>query len=223
MGTPRRVGRDEEIKIFHEYGLHLPTRHIIVESIKSDNDSGETGVDSNMWGRLVRNLHILENEPLAQGKDPTITITMNNPGGDAYHMFGMFGRLKTSRLPDGTPCPIDIHAYGYLMSAATIIFQAPAFGLGKRRIHVDATMMLHYGSDGYVGHSKDFQRWAEESRRLNAKMDAIYLELIRRRQPKFSQKELEKMIGYDYFLNAEQVVDLGLADELIEDPLTNES
>ena len=133
-------------------------------------------------------------------------------------MFGMFDRIKNSRLPDGTPCPINIDIYGYFMSAATIIAQAPYFGLGmgRRRIAEDTTMMIHYGSSGFYGHSKDFERWADESKRVCARMEAIYLELIRKKQPKFKKKDLEALMGYDCFLTAEQVIDLNFADEIIE-------
>lgn len=123
-------------------------------------------------------------------------------------MFGMYDRIRCS------PCPIVIEASGMVMSAASIIFQAA----DVRRIHWRATMMIHYGRAGYVGDPRELDSYAKESRRVTRVMHDIYLERIRQRHPKFTLKQLEKMMSVDRWIPAHEVVELGLADEIIPYP-----
>lgn len=205
MAPRKTLGKDDEIKIFHEHGLHIPTRRILVESVQTDLSEGESGVDAHMWSRLEKNLTILEHWPLAVEQESTITIVMNNPGGDTYHMLAMYDRIRAC------PCHVVIEAGGYVMSAASIIMQAG----DMRRMHKHATMMIHHGSEEFSGHTKNFQSWAKESERIEKKMYVIYLERIRQKQPKFSERRLKDMMNFDLFLTAEKTVELGLADEII--------
>ncbi len=205
MSSRKTIGKDDEIKIFYDYGLYIPSRKLIVESVQVDLERGESGVDAQMWSRLEKGLGILERWPLSAEQDNTITIVMNNPGGDAYHMFGMYDRIRAS------PCPITIEASGYVMSAASIILQAA----DMRRMHEHATMMIHHGSESFKGHAKDFQSAAKENERLQESMYGIYLERIRQKKPKFSKKNLKEMMKFDRYIPALEAVELGLADEII--------
>lgn len=205
MAPRKTIGKDDEITIFYEYGLHIPTRKIVVESVEVDMERGESGVDSRMWSRLEKGLSILEKWPPLSEQDNTITIVMNNPGGDLYHMFAMYDRIRAS------PCTIAIEASGYVMSAASIILQAADL----RRMHEHATMMIHHGSDGFTGHSKDFQSAAKENARLEKILYDIYLERIRQKNPKFSLKQLKETMKFDRYLSAGEAVRLGLVDEII--------
>jgi len=205
MAARKQLGKDDEIKVFYEHGLHVPSRTIIVESVQIDFEHGESGVDAHMWSRLEKGLSVLEKWPLVGEQANTITVVMNNPGGDAYHMLGMYDRISCS------PCPITIEASGHVMSAASIILQAADL----RRMHRHATMMIHHGREGFIGHTKDFQRWAKESERIENIMYGIYLERIRQKQPKFSLRRLKDMMTFDRFISATEAVGLGLADEVI--------
>ena len=205
MASHKSIGKDEEIKIFYEHGLHIPSRTIIVDSVHVDSEHGESGVDAHMWSRLEKGLTILEKWPLSAEQEDTITIKMNNPGGDIYHMFGMYDRIRSS------PRQIIMEASGYVMSAASVILQAADI----RRMHEHATMMIHHGFDSFAGHAKDFQSRAKENERLQKMGSSIYLERIRQKDPKFSQKRLQEMMKFDRYIPAEEAVALGLADEII--------
>jgi ATP-dependent protease ClpP protease subunit len=205
MASRKTIGKDDEIKIFYDHGLYIPSRTIIVESVQTDFEHGESGVDAHMWSRLEKGLGILETWPLLAEQNNTITVVMNNPGGDAYHMLGMYDRISCS------PCPIVVEASGYVMSAASIIIQAA----DVRRMHTHATMMIHHGTDGFTGHSKDFQSRAKESKRLEEIMYNIYLKRIRQKNSKFSLRRLKEMMVYDRYIPSREAVELGLADEVI--------
>ncbi|MBI4068542.1 ATP-dependent Clp protease proteolytic subunit [Candidatus Kaiserbacteria bacterium] len=203
---PRRpIGKDDEIKIFYDHGLYIPNRTIIVESVQSDMENGESGVDAHMWSRLEKGLCILEKTPPVAEQGNTITVIMNNPGGDEYHMLAMYDRIRAS------PCHIIIEATGHVMSAGSIILQAA----DERRMHRHATMMIHHGTYSFSGHTKDFQRRGKETKRLEEVMYDIYLERIRKKHPKFSRRRLEDMMTFDRFLGSQETIELGLADEII--------
>ena len=205
------LSKDEELKIFQEYGV-FPTRRLIkLNSANPDTwEGGESGVDSALFDRLDKNLDILESWPLSPEQDPTITIRMSNPGGDVYHMFGCYDRIKVS------PCPIIIEGYGHIMSAGTIIFQAA----DKRRIAVNAKFMIHYGHEGFYGHSLEVEGRARETKRIITQMEDVYLEAINAKRKKdgeknFTRQQLRRRMTFDLFLNAYETVELGLADEII--------
>lgn len=208
MAPRKPLGKGDEIEIFYEYGLHIPLRRIIVESVQVDPKHGESGVDAHMWSRLEKGLSLLEGWPLSAEQENTITIVMNNPGGDEYHMLAMYDRIRSS------PCRIVAEASGYVMSAASIILQAA----DVRRVHKLATMMIHHGSMEFEGHTKNFQSWAEESKRIESIMYDIYLERIRQKQAKFSLRRLKDMMNFDCWIPAPKIVELGLADEVIPYP-----
>jgi len=205
MAPRKNLGKDEEIKIFYDYGLHIPTRKIIVESVHVDVEGDESGVDASMWSRLEKGFVILENWPLSGEQDNTITIVMNNPGGHAYHMFGMYDRIRSSH------CPVVMEASGMVMSAASVIFQAA----DKRKIHWNATMMIHFGESGVRAHAKVSRKWADESERIDGKMSNVFLARIHQKHPRFTLKDLEDKMNFDWFLSANEAVEWGLADEII--------
>ncbi len=213
MATEKRkpLTKDDELKLFFDYGVNPATRRIILASATASIDSGESGVDSDMWKKLATGLTVLERWPVLEGQDPSIVIEMSNPGGDVYHMFGIYDRIKRSGHH------ITIEAYGYLMSAGSIIFQA-----GDKRIMApNTTMMLHYGEDGFSGHSKNLQRHAKESGRLNTKVEDIYLWKINEKMKLLDKKpwtreQLEARMKFDWFITPEEAVEIGLADEVAE-------
>ena len=47
-------------------------------------------------------------------------------------------------------------------------------------------------------------------------MEDTYLEVIREKHPRFTRKKLQKMLTSDSYLTAQQAMDLGLADGIIE-------
>ncbi len=201
MSPRKTVGKDDEISIFYEHGLHISSRTIIIGSVHVDPEHGESGVDAHMWSRLEKSLIILE-----QGEErKPISIVMNNPGGDAYHMLAMYDRIRSSQ------CQIVIDATGHVMSAGSIILQAA----DVRRMHKHATMMIHHGTEAFAGHAKNLERWAEESKRVREIMHQIYLKRLRQKDKKFGSKRLKDMMAFDRYISAEEAVALGLADEII--------
>jgi len=189
-------------EIFHDCGIHLNDRTIFVGS-DTHWDGGHIGVDAKMAEKFLKNLHMLER----MSPDP-VTVLANNPGGDVYHGLAIYDAIKTSR------CAVRVVVRGYAMSMGSIILQAATRPGDCRVMGPTSTQMIHWGTDGWWGHAKTFEKIADEGKRINAWMVEMYLEQIRKKHPKFTKERLKNMLNFDTFLTAKQSIDLGLADEI---------
>ena len=193
----------DDISHFHDYDLHIPTRTIYMGSV-SIEEGNESGVDAKMAERVLKDLHILDHA--AENGDKPINIIMNNPGGDWYHGMAIHNAIKTCRNY------ITIIAYGHAMSMGSIILQAA----DERILSEDSSLMMHYGTEAYSGHTQNFIVWAEEAKKTNKRMEEIYIERIKEKNPKFRPSDLKKLLTYDKILSAEEAVKLGLCDKILE-------
>ena len=153
----------ENIDRWFDLNLDIDNRTLYMGSMSYDYENGESGVDSFMAEYFIKGLHVLE-----RGGDKPITIIMNNPGGDWYHGMAIYDAIKNSK------CHSTIKVYGHAMSMGSIILQAA----DHRVMMPHSRFMIHYGYDGRYGHSKIFEKWAEECKRLNYDMENIYLDMI---------------------------------------------
>ncbi len=189
----------ELLQSFHDTGCYLPTRTIYLGSEIVTVNEGESGTDSLMAERFIKNLHFLEN----MSGEP-VTIIQNNLGGDEYACFAVIDAIKQS------PCHITIVARGHAMSAGSLIFQAA----DKRVMGSLAVQMIHYGTWGVHDHAKSAQQHAKEGQRIDTWMESFYLSRIHEKNPDYTLEELQKMLYFDTYLTAQQSIDLGLCDEI---------
>lgn len=185
---------------FHMTGALVEKRIIMLTSANFDAEASEMGVDSKMAEVFLKNMLFLE----AQSNDP-ITIVMNNIGGDWYHGMVIYDAIKLAKSH------ISIHVYGHAFSMGSIVLQAA----DTRLMAPNASQMVHYGNDGFHAHSQAIARHAKETARINSAMEDIYLERIREKHPKFSGAHFRKAAAHDWFLTAQQSVDMGLADGIL--------
>lgn len=186
----------ESIDRFFDYGIHIETRTIYMGSEEYDMfDGGETGTDHKMAERIIKAIHILGATP-----DKPIKIIMNNLGGDWYHGMAIYDAIKAC------PCHVTIEVMGYAMSMGSIILQAA----DERTIHPNASIMVHDGYDGFSGHAKNFEVWAEQSKKLRQKMYKIYAEKTGK-----EKKYWEKKCTLDFIMDADEALAEGLVDNII--------
>jgi ATP-dependent Clp endopeptidase proteolytic subunit ClpP len=146
-----------------ELGIDQASRILYMGSVGQLEDGEEPGVDYLMAENIIKGLLFLE----SKNKKP-ITIIMNNPGGSWYHGMAIYDAILYSS------CEVTIKVYGYAMSMGSIILQA-----AKTRILMpNSSFMIHYGTDGMSSHSKVFEKWGDESKKNNHKMEEIYLDSI---------------------------------------------
>lgn len=80
--------------------------------------------------------------------------------------------------------------------------------------------MMHVGESTYGDHSNNVRNWVDyENKVIVPKMKEIYASRLVR-LPKESAKQLDnrldKLLDFDTILTADRVVELGLADEIVQ-------
>ena len=154
--------RDEHIWSWFDQNLDTETRTLFMGSVGKNYDDDETGVDNFMAEYFIKGMHLLEKK----NSDQEINIIMNNPGGDWYHGMAIYDAIHNS------PCHCTVKVYGHAMSMGSIILQAA----DHRIMMPNSRFMIHYGYDGRYGHSKIFEKWADEGKRVNYEMENLYIE-----------------------------------------------
>lgn len=187
----------EEFQIFSEYDLY-PTGNTIYLPSKLTGEESETGIDALAFERVMKGLLILKDEE-------NVDIILNTAGGDVYHGFGIYDLIANH------PGQVTVKCFGRVMSMGSIILQAA----DNRQMSENATMLIHYGTDAFIGHTKDAERAARESQRVCKLMEDILLSKIKGKNKRFTRSKLQEMMKFDTYLTAEEALKLGLIDEII--------
>jgi ATP-dependent Clp protease protease subunit len=185
------IRRDDIDRLF-DYGVHVPSRTLYA--------GGE--VDEAMAALFLKGMTLLE-----PGGTP-ILVVLNSPGGDEYHGLGVYDAIATSK------CHVTVTVYGHAMSMGSWILQAA----DDRALAPNATVMIHRG---YVPVNADLtgaqvEAMGREYRRVNTLMEQAYLRRMRVKNPKITQHQLGKLLDRESYFTANEAVELGLADRVLE-------
>jgi ATP-dependent protease ClpP protease subunit len=198
----------DDVDKFFEYGIDIPNRTIYLGEAAYDEYGNGNGVDFFMAERFIKALHILDNTPVPQGKDNSIIVITNNPGGSWYDGMAMYGAIKACKNP------VTFKMYGYAMSMGSIIPQAA----DERIIDKYCRFMIHYGYDGSSGHSKIFEKHGDEGKKVNYAMENIYLDqMLEKDEEQGKQGEanyLERVLAD--VVNKQQSLDYPPPEKLIK-------
>jgi len=194
-------------KMFFDYGVHIPKRKIYMGSSFDDEEWGESGINFVTSEYLIKSLSILDD----QNHEP-ITILYNMIGGDWYHGIAMYDFMQHCKSH------ITIVGFGQVRSMGTIVMQ----GADERILAPYARFMIHDGYEGYSGKPKDVINYAKESKYTIDVCYDIYYEALK---DKFFKdwtktraiKQISKWCDTDTYFSAEEAVEMGFADRLLED------
>ena len=162
--------------------------------------SGE--IDEDTVNDCVRWL-IFEN--LDVSKDKVLTLYINSTGGDLYHAFALIDMMHSSHHPVRT---IGI---GAVMSAAFLIFACGH--KTERYAGKNTSFMIHQYSDNLVGKHHDLKATMRDGELCNQKMINLLKEATGLAPSRVRSKLLP---ASDVYLTAEEVVELGVADHILE-------
>lgn len=186
----------EHITQFFENQFNYETRTLYIGApTHSSEDDLVASINAQVAADVIKGLHILE----TVNHDP-IKIYLNSTGGDIYHGLAIHDAIRAC------VSPVTIKGTGHIMSAASVIMQAAE----DRFLTPNTIFMLHDGEDGYVGHPRDFERWADWSKTIRTKIYGIYSERSGKDVAYWRRK-----MDHDYILTAEQAIAEGLADKII--------
>lgn len=201
---------DDPVTQLHDYNIDIPSNQLFLfgEDVYGESLEGaEPGVEYIMANRFIRNLNILMRK-----SDKPILIHMKTCGGDWKEGMAIYDAIKSC------PNPVIILNYTHARSMSSLIFQAA----DKRVMMPHSTFMFHDGTMAMEGTVKQFYTEYEQTRHAEDQMMAIYIRSMVA-QGKFKDEKPEKIRKWlrdqmdkkeDVFLNAQQAIDYGFADEI---------
>lgn len=130
-----------------------------------------------------------------------VTLRINSCGGSVYDALAVIGRMKASK------CKIVTEAYGAVMSAALLIFVSGE----QRKISETSWLMHHSSSYEVAGTHKEIKDLVEQREREEKKWAAIMSKYTTQSAEYWYEKAKDK----DFYMTAEQALQLGVADEII--------
>jgi ATP-dependent Clp protease protease subunit len=171
----------------------------------------DTDVNEHTASLIVAQLLFLESED--SNKD--ISFYINSPGGLVTAGLAIYDTMQFIKP--------DVHTIVIGQAASMGSFLAQAGAPGKRFVLPESRTMIHRVSSGTPGtrgsvHVQDLQfedarRTFEESVRINKRLTELY---VRHNTANKTYEELYELMKFDTFLSAQQAVELGLADKIVE-------
>jgi ATP-dependent Clp protease protease subunit len=168
-------------------------------------------VEDNMANLIVAQMLFLE----AENPDKDINLYINSPGGSVTSGLAIYDTMQFIK-PD-----VKTIVMGQAASMGSFLAQAGA--AGKRYVLPESRTMIHRVSSGTRGTSgsvhvqelqmEDAIRSFEEGKRLNERLTELY---VKHNTANKTYEELFDTMKYDTFLSAEQAVENGFADKVIE-------
>jgi ATP-dependent Clp protease protease subunit len=158
-----------------------------------------TPINDQIANSIVAQLLFLESEDST--KD--IYMYINSPGGEVYSGLSVYDTMQTIKSKVTTIC------LGMAMSFGAVLLAAGA--KGRRYCLPNATVMIHQPLGGARGQAAEIEIEAREALRLRQVLNEILA-----RHTGQSLERIKTDTDRDYYLAAQQAVEYGLADEIME-------
>lgn len=168
-------------------------------------------VDDNSANLVIAQLLFLESESY----DADITLYINSPGGLVTAGLGIYDTMQFIK------CDVSTVVVGQACSMGSFLAQAGA--PGKRIVLPESRTMIHRVSSGTPStrgtvhvqelEFEDARRSFEESKKINKRLTELY---VKHNSKGKGYEELFETMKFDTFLNAQEALDYGLADKIVE-------
>lgn len=156
-------------------------------------------IDDYMANIVVAQMLFLESE----NPEKDISIYINSPGGSIYSGLAIYDTMNFVK-PD-----IATMVVGVAMSMGSLLLAGGT--KGKRAALPNSRILIHQPSAGFEGQSTDIEIHAREILKVRERIDEIYAEHTGK--PK---EEVRRDMERDRFFNAEQALEYGLIDRVLE-------
>jgi ATP-dependent Clp protease, protease subunit len=91
----------------------------------------------------------------------------------------------------------------------------------KRYCLPHSSIMIHQPSGGYFGQATDIAIHAKEILRVRGQLNKIYERHLTGKK-KLNLDEIEKLMERDYFMGANEALELGIVDEILDRRVKNQ-
>ena len=202
---------------------------MLVPMVVEKTGTGERAYD--IYSRLLKDRIVMLNGPVndhsanlvvaqmlfleSESATKDITLYINSPGGLVTAGLGIYDTMQFIK------CDVQTVVVGQACSMGS--FLAMAGTAGKRIVLPESRTMIHRVSSGTPGTSGsvhvqelemvDVIRSFEESKKINKRLTELY---VKHNSKGKTYDELFEVMKFDTFLNAQEAVDYGLADKIVE-------
>ena len=202
---------------------------MLVPMVVEKTGTGERAYD--IYSRLLKDRIVMLNGPVndhsanlvvaqmlfleSESATKDITLYINSPGGLVTAGLGIYDTMQFIK------CDVQTVVVGQACSMGS--FLAMAGTAGKRVVLPESRTMIHRVSSGTPGTSgsvhvqelemEDVIRSFEESKKINRRLTELY---VKHNSKGKTYDELFEVMKFDTFLNAQEAVDYGLADKIVE-------
>jgi ATP-dependent protease ClpP protease subunit len=160
-----------------------------------------------LWSTIHPKLYGVPGETVEYDKR-AITVYLNTPGGDVTVMFAIHDIIRMS------PVPVHIIGYGQVVSSGVLILAC-----GHRRYVTESCVLMSH--EPTVGDGEELgMRAAKDRRKWEDWMHVYWCELMGRYTPDMDAawwKRKTERQGEYWRLGAQEIVEVGLADEIVPD------
>ncbi len=134
-----------------------------------------------------------------------IRFYINTPGGSVTAAMGIYDTMKL------ITSPVTVVVTGLAASMGSILLSAPE--KGRRFLYPAAQVLIHQPliRGQLYGSASDITIHAEEMKKTRERLNKILSEASGK-----SLEQIEKDTDRDYYMTAEEAIDYGLADKIIE-------
>lgn len=147
---------------------------------------------------IAQLLHLESEDP-----DKDIALYINSPGGSVYAGLAIYDTIQFIKPDVSTIC------VGVAMSMGALLLAAGT--VGKRYCLPNSKVLIHQLSGGFQGPASDIEIHAREALSLRHRLDEILAKHTN--QP---LEKVEKDTERDYFLSAEEALEYGIVDKILE-------
>ena len=158
-----------------------------------------TPIDDQVANVVVAQL--LHLESVDPEKD--VSLYINSPGGAIYSGLAIYDTMNFVKPDIATMC------VGVAMSMGSLLLAAGT--KGKRAVLPNSRILIHQPSAGFEGQSTDIEIHAREILKVRESIDEIYAQ-----HTGLSQEQVRRDMERDRFFTAEQAVEYGLVDRVLE-------
>lgn len=158
-------------------------------------------VNETLSAAIVAQLLYLESD----APEKAITLYINSPGGSVTAGLAIYDTMTYIRSPVSTVCVGQAASMGSLLLCGG--------EKGKRFCLPNSSVMIHQPSGGYFGQASDIAIHAQEILRVRRKLNEIFKRHLTKEH---TLEDIERMMERDRFLSAEEALDLGIVDEILE-------
>ncbi|KAJ5820194.1 hypothetical protein N7474_005785 [Penicillium riverlandense] len=163
----------------------------------------EGEVDGAVSASIVAQLLFLE----ADNPEKPIHMYINSPGGSVTAGLAIYDTMTYIASPVSTICVGQAASMGSLLLCGG--------HPGKRYCLPHSTIMVHQPSGGYMGQATDIAIHAKEILRVRKQLNQIYKTHLNGKK-ELSLDDIEKLMERDYFMGAQEALELGVVDEILD-------